>query len=285
MRLHACILGALLAVAPAQQQPQQPAASLHSAWMREVLDLDPSGAAADYARIAADKQAPLLERQIAIARECELRQHLPQLAAATPPDLGLVPEVLRQTFVQAQTPQPLFDKEQLAGRGDQTAVREFFAAIEVPQLRPLVVAMAHAAAEAADPSAAERLRQMRSRFLPWSNDPALVLDRIRANEIVRAWLDQQQDRAAELQRRAFPNWRPQSWPGDAAATWQRVAANLTEWLRERQLTDAERELLMRLQRELRHLAESSPESALHAIDHMPLFAERLRVGITGSTGR
>jgi hypothetical protein len=136
-----------------------------------------------------------------------------------------------------------------------------------------------AAAEQADPARLDRLRSLRWRTLPWGSDPARVLDRVRANEIVRAELDGRTDDAAALRRRGFPNWQPAPWPGDAAAAWARVRDNLAEWQRERQLTSAELELLRRLQAALAAAARQDPAAALRLLDRMPLYRERLRSGL------
>lgn len=271
----ALLVGIVVAAAVTAQTPT----TLHAAWLQEVLDLDAAGAAAAYHRLAADRQAPQIERQVAIARATELRQlgigrELPR------PDLTILPEVLQQHFQQSpQASPPVVALELEAGAGSAATVHEFFARTEVPQLRPLVVATVLAAAEQSNPSAAERLRQQRARFSPWSNDPARVLDRIRANEIVRAELDGRAEDAAALRRREFPSWRPPTWPTDAAAAWEQARSNLLEWQRERQLTSSELDLLARLQAALTAAAAADPAAALRLLDRMPLFAERLRVGI------
>ncbi len=268
--------GMAIAVPAAAQAP-----SLHSIWISEVLDLDAEAAAAAYARLAADRQAPLREQLVATARCTELRRQGLR-NTVPPPDLAIVPTVLRQHFEQSEPSPPLFDRELEAGRGDQAAVHQFFNSNEVPQLRPLVVATVLAAAELSNPSAAERMRQQRARFSPWTNDPARVLDYIRASEIVRAELDGRGDEAAGLRRRTFPNWRAPAWPPDVDAAWARVATNLGEWQRERQLISTERELLRRLQVALEQQAATDAAAALHWLDRMPLYAERLRVGVTMS---
>jgi len=254
----------------------QTAVSLHAAWLQEVLDLDVAGAAAAYGRLASDRQAPLLDRLIATARIVELRQQGVGRDAPAP-DLAIVPDVLRQRFQQTEQPEPLFEQELEAGRGDRAAVRAFFVQNDVPQLRQLVFATVIAAAEQQDPGAAER-RQQRARFWPWSSDPARVLDRIRANEIVRAELDGNSEQAALLRKREFPSWRPPATPADPAAAWAQAADNLATWLRDRQLTQDERALLRRLQDELTRAAATAPTKALGLIDRMPLYAERLRAG-------
>lgn len=254
----------------------QTAVSLHAAWLQEVLDLDVAGAAAAYDRLAADKQAPLLDRLVATARIVELRQQGVGSDNAAP-DLAIVPEVVRTFFEDTAKPEPLFERELAAGHGDRAAVREFFQHDHVPPLRRLVDATVIAAAELQDPAAAER-RHQRSRLWPFSNDPWRVLDRIRANEIVRAELDGDSEQAAMLRKREFPNWRPPATPADPAAAWTQASENLATWLRDRQLTPAERALLLRLQDELKREAATAPGKALSLLDRMPLYVERLRAG-------
>jgi hypothetical protein len=276
---RALLAASVLLLAPGA--PAQATPSLHAAWLREVLDLDVAGAAATYAAIAQDKQAPPLERLVAVARRCELRTH--GVGEQVPEqDLAVVPEELRRHFREVQQigqASPVLELELAAGRGDRDAVRQFFADTDVPQLRPLVLAAVQAAFESSNPSLAERQRQQRSRFPPWSNDSARVLDRIRANDIVRAELDGRTAHAADLRARWFPAWRSQPWPQDAAAAWQRVRHNLGEWQRERQLTRLEEELLRRLEAELAKAAATDPRAALQLLDRMPIYAERLRVGL------
>ena len=78
--------------------------------------------------------------------------------------------------------------------------------------------------------------------------------------------------------RAFPNWRPQPWVGDATASYTRVRENLESWQRERQLSSGERETLRQLDAALVAAAAENPARALSLLDRMPIYAERLRSG-------
>ncbi|MGE3171102.1 MAG: hypothetical protein AB7O97_00665 [Planctomycetota bacterium] len=274
---HAARLVLVLAMA-AGAAAQDHAPSLHRAWLREVLDLDLKGAARGYARVADDAAAPTVERMVAGARLVELRRL--GVDAPPPPELGFVPEGLRAHFAPSPTAaaDPVLERELELAAGARAPLRAFLQATHLPPLRPLVLAAAQTAAEEADPGRA-RARRTRTRYLPWSNDPARVLDRIRANQIVQLELDGRRDDAAAERAITFASWRPAPWPADAGAAWQRVLANLDSWLRERELTAAEIELLRRLRAALTAAAQREPAAAFALIDRLPLYAERLRVGV------
>lgn len=269
--------GLVLAVVAATASAQAP--SLHGAWMREVLDLDVRTAARLYRDLAADSAAPLTERVVADARLAELvrvganverpasPRTLPDLLGTGAAGDGGDPAALR---VQLEA------ELAVASKAPAEAHHELHA-IELPPLRPLVQATAQAAAERRDPAFAE-WRSQRGRGAPGSTDAARLLDRIRANEIVRAELAGRPADAAALRMRAFPTWKPQPWPGDPAAAFARVRENLDEWLRERQLSGSERETLRQLAQALDAAAKEGPARALAMLDRMPVYAERLRFG-------
>jgi hypothetical protein len=251
-------LGLLLACA-AQAPAQAPASRLHAAWLREILDLDAAGAAADYLRIAADPAAPALDRQLAIARAYELR-HL-GVPVEPLPALDPVPEPLRAHFLASREPLPIVEEVLAAARGDGSALHQLLAreGSSLPPLRPLVPLI---------------LRQNRpsmageTRLLAWN----------RAFEIVRAELDGRGDDAASLRAFAFPDWQSQPWPADHAAAWALVQRNLAQWLQERNLAPPVQALLQRLRTALEAASRNSPSEALRLLDRLPLCCERLRNG-------
>lgn len=265
--------GFVAAATPAQ------APSLHGAWMREVLDLDVRTAAKLYRDLATDPSAPLTERVVADARLAELVRVgaavEPRSGPRTLPDL-LGPGAATETGDPATLRTQLETELAVASKPPAEAHHELHA-IELPPLRPLVQATAQAAAERRDPAFAE-WRSQRGRGAPGSSDAARLLDRIRANEIVRAELEGRPADAAALRARTFPTWKPQPWPGDPAAAFARVRENLDEWLRERQLGASERETLRLLAQALDAAAKDAPARALAMLDRMPVYAERLRFG-------
>lgn len=255
--------------------PRAKAPNIHAAWLQEVLDLETGRAMKSYRQLATDDTAQPLDRQIAVARLYELRR-LGVGTNAPPPDLQVLPKLLQDHFRANQEPAgqlgESIEAEVQAGKGDAEAVRTFFDKGEEVELRPLVVATVLAARE--DPS-----RRPQRYYYPWRNSPARVLDRIRANDIVRAELNGNRQASEQLKRQAFPNWQPQKWPEDKDIAWQTVRENLQEWRNQRQLKPAERELLRRLQTVLESDARRGPENALNRLDRMPLYFERLRVGL------
>ena len=293
MTTHWAFLALLLVggSAAAQQEPAKPkpspegraidplprpkAPNIHAAWLQEVLDLDTKGAMKSYRRLATDDTAQPLDRQISVARLYELRR-IGVGKDAPPPDLEVLPKLLQDHFRANQEPAERLaesiDAEVEVGQGDAEAVRSFLAKGAEIELRPLVVATVLAARE--DPS-----RRPQRYYYPWRNSPARVLDRIRANDIVRAELNGQREASEQLKREAFPNWQPQKWPDDKDLAWKTVRKNLREWRNQRQLKPAERELLRRLQAVLESDARRGPERALQRLDRMPLYFERLRVGL------
>lgn len=252
---RSCLLLAAAGIAHGQSPPPR----LHAAWLREILDLDAAGAAADYVRLAGDATAPNLDRQVATARAYELgRLGVP---VEPLPPLDLVPVALRPHFPSGHS-SPVVEAVLAAARGDGTELRELLAreGSGLPQLRPLVPLILRQNRPA---GAAE------TRLLAW----------IRAFEIVRAELDGRADDAASLRALAFPDWQPKPWPADHGAAWALVLRNLGQWLQERELTPQVQALLRRLRVALEAAAQAEPGAALRMLDRMPLYAERLRAGI------
>lgn len=237
------------------------ARTLHAAWLREVVDLDAEGAAADYSAIAKDGAQPQLDRVVALARLLELQRIGVGLTLPTP-DLSIVPEALREHFAM----KPLADVDEKLQQARTEPER-----LELQQLRPLVwQVLLH-----------ERDRT-RNR-LPTTGrgriDRAGLLAWIRANDVARAELDGRAEEAAEGRRRNFPNWKPPSWPGDAATVWPRVLTALERWTQERELQSSQRALLIRLRERLVEAAGVDPQRALEILDRLPQFADRLRADL------
>ena len=288
-RLKMSIVAVLCGLAPAQRPLSPPSPegmtantesrstspNVHAAWLREILDLDTGGAITAYSRLATDDTAPPLDRQIAVARLHELRR-IGFGLEVDPPDLQVLPRLLQDHLRDnREAPERLaatIEAELEAGRGDAAAVLDFFKKAEETELRPLVLATVLAARERPN-------RRPRRYYAPWIDHPARVLDRIRANDIVRAEINGDREKSGRLREKAFPNWEPQDWPDDKDAAWQQVSENLREWRNQRQLKPAERDLLRRLQAMLQSAARRGPEQALDHLDRMPLYLERLRTGL------
>lgn len=260
--------------AAAQSTP----ATLHAAWLRETLDLDMKAAASAYLELARDTKAPAIERQIAAARLEELRRVGapavgPDTAAETlPTNLRTAndPEAVEalRAAVAAALAHPI---EPAAAQGAMDRDRES----ALPPLRPLVQFVLQAARETES-----QTRSPSGRFQPFmSGDSSRVIERIRAHEIARAEVGGRQQEADEIRQRAFPTWKAQPWPADKQAAWKTVRENLVRWQQERQISGTEREILTRLLTLLDADAGQSAEAALARVDRLPIYAERLRVGI------
>ncbi len=270
---------ALLAVcvatnATAQSVPN----SLHAAWLLETLDLDIKGAASAYLALARDAQAPAIDRQIAGARLEELhRLGVPAVGANTATEI--LPANLRvendpasaealRTAIAAVLAPPT------AEAGTQSAT-ERSRDPSLPPLRPLVHLVLQAARETDNlpRSPVGRLQQF------GTSGATRVIELIRAYEIARAEVSGRLQEAADLRQRSFPTWKPQPWPANKEAAWKTVRENLVHWQQERQMSSTERDMLSRLLTVLEAEALQSPESALQRLDRLPLYAERLRIGI------
>ena len=278
-RIHAALLAMTLA-APAWAQGGPSA--LHAAWLRETLDLDLKGACKAYLALARDEKAPLLERQVAAARLEELRRiGAPAVGAETAPE-ALPPGLQRtqdpdttaslQRAVAAALAAPTRTQggEGAAPSGNVVATQPV-----LPSLRPLVQFVVQASRENTRDTrpGTPRLPQF------GAPDQTRVVERVRAYEIARAEVAGRTTEADEIRLRAFPNWRAQPWPEDKAAAWKVVRNNLLQLQQERQINGDEREVLERLLTVLDADAQTSTEAALARIDRLPIYAERLRIGI------
>jgi hypothetical protein len=251
---------------PGSLLPARVSASLHKAWLTEILDLDLAASTKAYERIAANPEQPDLERQLATARLIEL-QRLGAGRDRVLPNLDVLPEILQPhvlQLIEQQDLPPILVQELEAGGGGPEEARQFFRRTRTPQLRPLFGPVLQAAIEQRAPMLQPRRRLSR------------VLDRIYAKEVLAAELGSDVARGRALRKEHFGTWQPQPWP--ATRPWDReaVVANLEKWIQQQQLLPEEHALLLRLQAVLEQPGPEGASKARELLDRLPLYAEEFR---------
>ncbi|MBX3461604.1 MAG: hypothetical protein KF830_00395 [Planctomycetes bacterium] len=264
----------LLAVAMPGQDPA--ATTLHDAWLREVLDLDPAAAAAGYRQVAADTRPGHLERWVAAARLCELARL--QVVPAPASDLADAPPPLRAAFAAAAARLPA--TELLARvRGEPRTVLPALAteAGHLPPLRPVVAAAEDWIMRQVGPSLRDRWRQRMAtaNSRGRSADVARASERVYAADILRAELQGETAQADALRTLYFADWRPPVVAGDLATGLARVRRNLDAALRDEELPPPQAALLRDLAAAIDQRAAVDPAAAWALVQRLPLYAERL----------
>lgn len=284
-----CVLAALAALAtlcpvataqdnkPAQTiatTAKQPAASLHQAWLTEVMDLDSKRAAEIYGEVARDKGPDNLERWVAIARLAELQRL--GLAKAPYTDPKEVPQVLRAPLAAAQL---AIDKETLVrhAQSDPAGLLQGLGGDEgkMPLLRPAVSEAQAWLISQVGPNYRDRFRQRQS------NVPDRRFEnRFWATNVVVAELEGRRSQADEVRALYFTQWRPPAISGDANSNLARVRTNLTTLLRARDMNGSQN-LLRRLSEAIETAAATDPAVAMALVLRLPYFAELLLQGTDG----
>ncbi|MBL8755689.1 MAG: hypothetical protein JNK15_20505 [Planctomycetes bacterium] len=270
--LAAALLGSL-APGQAPTGPTESSTRLHTAWIREMLDLDTRGAIADYEAIAQDARPANLERWVAVARLLELQRTGVAGSHALP--LADAPEVLREAIAKLPpTPESIPLLPLLADPAVAWASLSSNA-IALPELRPLaeVVLRWHRTQ-----GVGERQR-MAQRFSALNQNRARApqgdAPRTRwanAFSVLRAEQQGQQALATELRRFDFPDWKANVPTGDPTVLLQRVRIQLDAWLGEANLGELQRTQL----RTLRDAVELRPaKEIVEMIGRVPLVGERL----------
>lgn len=275
---------ALCPVAPAQEQKpttptttttRQPAASLHQAWLTEVMDLDSRHAAEIYGEVARDKSPDNLERWVAIARLAELQR----LGIGKTPttDPKEVPQMLRAPLAAAQVAidvPTLVEHAQsdpaglLQGLGDEEG--------KLPLLRPAVAEAQTWLISQVGPNYRDRFRQRQSN----TADRGRFYDRFWATNVVVAELEGRRSQADEVRALYFTQWRPPTVSSDANANLTRIRTNLATLLRGRDMNGAQN-LLRRLGEAIEKVATTDPAAAVALVLRLPYFAEPLLQGADG----
>lgn len=266
----------------------RPSASLHQAWLIEVMDLDHQRAAELYSEVARDRQPDNLERWVATARLLELQR----LGRATAPTLltAEIPAPLRSPFAAAATP---LDATQLFQRA--AAVTAIAPTTTPPPPPPTPPSNANPAANpAANPEAARLppLRPVvaeaeawllgqigpswRDRFRQRQQAPRpQFIDRFMTIRIAMAELEGKRGQAAQVRELYFTQWQPPALTGAAPVLLDRVRRNLAAMQRERSALAYPSTLLQRLAETIEQAAATDPAAALALVARLPILAEAL----------
>lgn len=285
-RVRSLAVGAAFAAALALPLPPQdagpppsPGPTLHQAWLREVLDLDLPGAAADYERIAARRGPGNPERWVAAARLLELhRLQATDLVPATQD----CPPPLRATFQSLAAPLSVDALLARARRSPAEALQELVSeGGRLPRLRPAVPAVESWLMDQIGPSLRERMRQ-RSEALASrsrSTDVRRYTERLYALDIARAELANRPAQANALRALYFRDWKPPEAAGDPQPHLARVRANLEAWLADGDLGAQQATALRDLGAGIQRLADTDAAAALAMVQRLPFFAERLLAAV------
>jgi hypothetical protein len=283
------VLLVLASTLPAQspQSPQSPQSQLmkdtgvrvHSAWLREMLDLDVAGAVADYEAIAKDTPGRP-ERWIAIARLAELRR----MGVPAKPTSGEAPPPIREAFAKLQTPLPPEALRQaLVGpvvTPDDTEAPYLF------DLRPASIAAQGYVRDETGVALSDLQAQRLTSFGRAGNqriDPRQ--QNSFADDVLTAELGGNRA-GAETLRRAFFQYRKEpALVGDPATVVARARSNLDAWLKEPNLYRGRRDLLTRLKEELDLRAATDTAAALKLLKKLPIIGDRLLAEPPANTGK
>lgn len=255
------------AVTPTAAAPR-PVATLHQAWLVEVMDLEPQRATDLYREVARDKSPDNLERWVALARLVEL--HRIGVAPRVAVDPIEVPVPLRAAMAAATAPLDVAALLALAGDPDLLQARSAESG-RLPLLRPAVAEAEAWLIDQVGPNWRDRRQRQQS---PTDRPP--FSDRFNAVRIVVAELDGNRRQADEARSLYFTQWRPPATSGDHAASLARVRANFDYLLRDHDLARSQQDLLLqRLRDAIDKMAATDPASAMALVLRLPVFAELL----------
>ncbi len=275
-RRHARTLGAtaLGAASIAAQTPTSDASTaLHAAWLREVMDLDPVGAAGDYEQLAKTTRTNEPERWLAVARLVELRR------------FGIAPGAMLDT---AEAPAPVRTAlANLPQLPDEALLPRLC-------LDPALVLQALGTEQGRMPplraASSAVLDWVRSQLGPTPRRSGIRTDRSRAEriyavDVLLRELEGRQHQAANLRTLYFTDWKAPVVRVPAKEAMVTVQANLEAWLAEKEVSQYQQSLLVRLRDALVLRANLDPASAIELLQRIPLYAERLLSppGTTGGT--
>lgn len=253
---------------PAPQPVTRATATLHQAWLAEVMDLDSRRATELYREVARDKVPDNLERWVAVARLAEL--HRLGVAAELLIDPLEVPPPLRASLAAAAAP---IDVEALTRRASSDPAQLMQSlgseAGKLPVLRPAVFdAEVWLISQVASWRDRVRQRQQSQAARP------PFTERFYAMRIVIAELEGRRSQADEVRALYFTQWRPPVVTADHAANLARVRTNLETLLGERDMIGAQN-LLNRLREAIEKEQAADPAAAMGLLLRLPYFAELL----------
>lgn len=259
--LGAFALGA--AALPAQTPSGEASTALHAAWLREVMDLDPVGAANDYEQLAKTTRANEPERWLAVARLVELRRF--GIAPGAMLDTAEAPAAVRTALANL----PQLPDEALLPRLclDPADVLQALGTEQgrMPPLRAASSAVLDWVRSQLGPTPrSSRIRTDRSRA-----------ERIYAVDVLLRELEGRQHQAANLRTLYFTDWKAPVVRVPAKEAMVTVQANLEAWLADKEVSQYQQSLLVRLRDALVLRANIDPASAIELLQRIPLYAERL----------
>lgn len=267
-------LALALAAAPlcAQSKAAKSASTrLHAAWLREIVDLDAEGAAADYRSIATDFP-DAHERWIAIARLEELRRVGVRVGPPVP-TTGAPTDIVRA--LQKLTPLPMsleeLQRQALAGPVVNTESPELLA---IPDLRPASTLAQAWVIRNTGPTLDERSMQ-RMQALWQQRGGGNRSERYRVADAIDVLKNEMEGRttlARNLRRASFPTFKDLAPKGDATTLLARARGNLETWIKEG-MPREQATLLNRLLEDLK--VTTNPAAALAMLQRLPIIGERL----------
>ncbi|MFY9340884.1 MAG: hypothetical protein WAT39_00250 [Planctomycetota bacterium] len=280
MRLRSPALALLLVAGTAAQQPPLDTATrLHTAWLREVLDLDVDGAVQEYQRIAADARPANLERWIAVARLAELQRAGIPVAMALP--IAEAPLTIRNALQPLRPLQVTAILKQLTQEPAAVMLSLATEAGKLPELRPATGTAQTWVRNQQGPSATERANQRRraqmlanSRQRP-PDAERMVAER-NAFDVLVSELQGRQGQAQVLRDLYFGvDWKAQQPRGEPAELLARVRTNLEAWLAQPNLPNTHQYRLRNLRDHIKQRADADPNGLLTMVARLPLVGEKL----------
>jgi hypothetical protein len=285
-------IAALLGGLAAQTAPP-PRASLHAAWLHELLDLDSQGAAASYEVLATEQGGPAGQRWLAAARLCELRR-LGAAPSTRGTDLAGMPESLQKALRETQqspVPTDLLDRARNHPEGLLEWLRQNQHAPRF-SARPAVAEAHRQALNQSEPGKREMRRQLLAkmqvatqrgdrrtatelwrqiRLLEPESREARPFDHVRALFILKCELAGKATQAAHLRAQYFGDWQP---PGGPAPTVEATLLNIAAMLRADDLLADEDDQLRLLQERLQAGGDGAAK-VLQLLARVPVYAEQL----------
>lgn len=259
--------------AAATQSPRPAArapATLHQAWLTEIMDLDRPRAADLYREVAKDKSPDNLERWVAIARLAELHR----LGVTTAPtvEAAEVPAAIRAPLAAANEPVATEALAADAARDPAALLQSLgTTAGRLPLLRPAVPAAETWLIGQIGPNWRDR-----SRLRPQNQvGRAPFIDRYNAVRTLVYELEGRRNEADIVRTLYFTQWRPPAVSNDVAKNLARAKANIEALVRERQMPGSQLTLLLRLGEALDKAAGQDPSAAQSLLLRLPYFAELL----------
>ncbi len=246
---------------------------LHSAWIKEVLDLDVAGAVADYQTIANDRRPANLERWIAVARLAELSR----LGVPTGPR-GPLDEAPAQVRTALQLLVPLPDVGPSPTTTPATGAPNANTTRPI-DLRPAVPVVQNWVRKLVGPSLSARSLQRWQAANARPQVDSRAMEQARqaydAQEVLRSELEGRSEQAQSRRELLFRDWKPPVIKDDPTVALERVRTNLAAWLADPDLSAGRRERLVALRDEIQHRSATSAAAALDFVLRLPWIAERL----------